>query len=974
MLLMQQTGSLKIGEIIRYTITYVPSQDPTVHPSSAFYLRIKNGCTAALRAAFIRGPYNLSVAAYPATYNPNEEFKDAKSLGIPTFEPYLRAGGAWDCKLKIPEQLRKNTGSRKGSLSIRNGDRNEAEQVSWIVEISSQVVLSGSALVHYEVLLGSDQNCLSPDASVMHRNPSVRRHSFQDRIRSTHSRTNSYKLDTQSKGVFSKAIELKVEDTAILWSKPCLPENFRDDEYLKEAIGSETDNVDSNPKEERDKTQKKERLKKFHLVILTHGLHSNIGADMLYLKESIDAAVKQAKVNAGERRRERKERNTGKSEKNQINETSKVTQQVPQDQINESEEEEEEDVVVRGFSGNVARTERGIKYLGKRLARYVLSMTHPEQPFQKVPKRRLSQAISHKRSQSTRNTTNEHQEKRRRAYQFTSISFIGHSLGGIVQTYAVAYIQKHWPNFFDQIKPINFIALATPFLGLSNENPSYVKFALDFGFIGRTGQDLGLTWSAPTIARSGLGAIFGLLSENSPDQNQSEDKPILQILPMGPAHSALKKFKNRTVYSNVVNDGIVPLRTSCLFFIDWQCLGKVEKAKRECGLMGKFAEWSWAEITGATSNTISSSISVSSDDFQNEDYEKIPKCPSPRTKFTHDDNNEVQESSTLSTFIKRIHSHKSTSNDSLCPPELKQSAFIKRIHTPKSPTHDSLCPPELKETRIYQRSQTIKSPNYARSFNPPSPLSSGILVTLTDSQPMVTPTRTSVFESNGDLLIPPRTSVFESAGDLLIPPLPSVEYLLNFSSRPQSIFHDRIYHPWDIPPPVQEKKLHKSLSLQAFRKSSDNISGSRIQRLSSRVNIEKNKLEAPGNFSNAGMKIEEKIARAYHRDISWRKVLVRLEPDAHNNIIVRRMFANAYGWPVVKHLCDTHFSESEIHNSHDRTWPLVEEISKNGTENFVYEIKQNKHEFYEDSSYNDSDTESEDDNELRPNFQAEPKI
>ena len=58
------------------------------------------------------------------------------------------------------------------------------------------------------------------------------------------------------------------------------------------------------------------------------------------------------------------------------------------------------------------------------------------------------------------------------------------------------------------------------------------------------------------------------------------------------------------------------------------------------------------------------------------------------------------------------------------------------------------------------------------------------------------------------------------------------------------------------------------------------------------------------------MRLEEKIARAYHRDLSWRKVLVRLEPDAHNNMIVRRQFANAYGWPVVKHLCDTHFADT----------------------------------------------------------------
>jgi hypothetical protein len=65
------------------------------------------------------------------------------------------------------------------------------------------------------------------------------------------------------------------------------------------------------------------------------------------------------------------------------------------------------------------------------------------------------------------------------------------------------------------------------------------------------------------------------------------------------------------------------------------------------------------------------------------------------------------------------------------------------------------------------------------------------------------------------------------------------------------------------------------------------------------------------------MKIEEKIARAYHQDLTWRKVLVRLEPDAHNNMIVRRMFANAYGWPVIKHLCDTHFADTEAARTRD---------------------------------------------------------
>ena len=107
-----------------------------------------------------------------------------------------------------------------------------------------------------------------------------------------------------------------------------------------------------------------------------------------------------------------------------------------------------------------------------------------------------------------------------------------------------------------------------------------------------------------------------------------------------------------------------------------------------------------------------------------------------------------------------------------------------------------------------------------------------------------------------DLRPPPRTTLLEAAGDVLNPPLPPTSFLTNPSFRPQTIFHDRVYGAHEIPP----------------------LAG-----------------EGGGNA-------EEKIARAYHDGLEWRKVLVRLMPDAHNNIVVRRMFANAYGWPVVEHL------------------------------------------------------------------------
>ena len=179
--------------------------------------------------------------------------------------------------------------------------------------------------------------------------------------------------------------------------------------------------------------------------------------------------------------------------------------------------------------------------------------------------------------------------------------FIGHSLGGLVQTYAIAYIQAHCPTFFRDIKPINFCALATPFLGPSNENPFYVKFALDFGLVGKTGQDLGLTWKAPSA--------FSALAGNFDKQKSSDaaSKPLLRILPTGPAHEVLKMLRNRTVYSNVVNDGIVPLRTSCLLFFDRKGAGRVEKARRENGNIGGLVEWGFGQLIsnhGATATVI----------------------------------------------------------------------------------------------------------------------------------------------------------------------------------------------------------------------------------------------------------------------------------------------------------------------------------------------------------------------------------
>ncbi|KAF3767419.1 DUF676-domain-containing protein [Cryphonectria parasitica EP155] len=953
MLLLHQTGSsLKIGEVVRYTVTYTPSQDRILPSPECLYLRIKNSSGIALRAAFVHGPYNLSVAAWPATFNPNETFvEDAHVYGVPEFEPMLKAGGSWTCRLVVPEHIRQSAGTGRSGAYFGNGPEHDEEKVSWVVEVASQVIFSTSAAVHYDLLLARDEKSLSLSTSIpvvgnQAQVPQPGRVSDFQQSKGA----KEGKHAAPSKGVFSRAIHLKVEDTASMWNTPELPGMEQSAENSDAATGPDADAVQTTQKSEdpapEDQRSNKKK-KKIHLVILTHGLHSNLGSDMLYMKESIDAAAKQAKIDA--RARRKKERESRNKESKGSDEPSHARAVEKGDDV-EDEDEGDGEVIVRGFSGNATRTERGIKYLGKRLARYVLSLTYPDQPFLpagKAAQEVLSHALkgeaavqkdaagnpSHKHSTIHKATASES-----RAYRIASISFIGHSLGGLVQTYAVAYIQKHSPHFFDLIKPINFIALASPFLGLNHENPMYVKFALDFGLVGRTGQDLGLTWRAPTIARNGWGAIVSNLGENAHKkvmgEPQPESKPLLRILPTGPAHVALKKFRNRTVYSNVVNDGIVPLRTSCLLFLDWQGLGRVDKARREAGLVETVVGFGWAELTGTnvtsprngpwTPKTDSENKNPSTGTTTPVDGGDVHAVPQPPTDAVMEDDRASLRpvTSPIGDDDPSYPQNTATTNNN---PFSGFFSFFKPNTDPTSPKPAP--PPSAKQQKIYQRSQTLPlDANESETSQPPQ-------------KSKVTSGHELGEDSDSGVSAPPTTSFFESAGDLLNPKLPSVEYLIDPESRPRTIFHDRVYHPQDIPPPPLKKRptgslatrrttfkrLGSSSSIRAESSGSsphpgpppshqDSMASTKDYDDTANTNPDKEPDEV---VDGSNMKVEEKIARAYHRDLSWRKVLVKLEPDAHNNMICRRMFANAFGWPVVKHLVDAHFSDSAVARRRD---------------------------------------------------------
>lgn len=930
-------------------------------------MKIKNTSAIPLRAAYLHGPYTLHTACYPSDFDPN--VKHDTPAGSPQFEPNLKAGGSWCAQLKVPDKIRE-TGAK---ANVRRTVDGHVPSFTWIIDIASQVIFSASAAVHFELLVGRDEKSVElgfdwyGGSSPQPTPGQLQDHQQGRRSKKGHSAA-------QPKGVYSKAVNLVVDDTASLWNKPSLEERADENDDPLSPTGDHLDtkkDTDHKTKEPgptapdqidyKAASSRSRRLRKVHLVILTHGLHSNVGADLLYLKESIDAAAKQARIDARKRKLHRRSPEAkssenhstypdGSAEHRHIRFYSDVGGGRPSTASEEREDDsDEEEVIVRGFSGNVVRTERGIQYLGKRLAKYVLSITYPDQPHLPVKKsvsRKLSKAFTGHDPPDTHDEVLHHGHNQplpippEHDYQITSISFIGHSLGGLTQTYAIAYIHKHSPTFFEKITPINFVALATPFLGLSNENPIYVKLALSTGLVGRTGQDLGLTWRPPTMVRSGWEAMIGGIGHDrhrAPKQADPGAKPLLRVLPTGPAHHVLSMFKNRTIYSNVVNDGIVPLRTSCLLFLDWRGLGRVEKARRENGLIGTMVGWGWAEMTGANSSSprlhhksADDGGSPQGDDSADEDTNAHVHLgdgdvvPQPSENATKDDTigdtNAEPSRQLLNPEHERIHGSNHPKTDSSVNSSHPFTSLLSLLR-PSSTSKSNARPP--RRSRIYSRSQTIKS-----DLTGSVEQSSEQTDENTQSDRPSLARGGSVFdEESGNLITPPKTSVFESAGDILNPPLPTEEFIVDPTSRPRTIFHDRVYHPEDIPPPPQMRRRPSLLRP---------LSTDGKKNVGPEMKLEQNNTH---NTDSSGMKVEEKIARAYHRHLSWRKVLVRLEPDAHNNIVVRRMFANAYGWPVIKHLVDTHFADtwsaakpdSEEDNK-EHAKPMDEGVGEDGAE------------------------------------------
>lgn len=459
-----------------------------------------------------------------------------------------------------------------------------------------------------------------------------------------------------------------------------------------------------------------------HLVIITHGIFSSVGADMLFLRDSIERAGL------------------------------------------EVSEDHNPNLMVRGFSGNIGKSHRGIRYLGTRVGKYVIETV----------------------------------DKLKTEFDLDKISFVGHSLGGPVQAMALHYIAVERPDIFDKdtgLEPINFIAAASPFLGVIGDFPKYISIPLDFGFFGQTGRDLNLKKS---ILKAAKGHII------NDAFYQYKIKPILEVIPRSPALELFQRFKNRTLYANVAFDGIVPLRTSALLYLDWKALSDVRHVMHE-----------------VKSEDINDSASRTSEDLSTE---------------------EVEASVTMTGKIAKA---------GIIPEGFIDRKTFMRWLLPRVVINGKY--------KSYYRTQTksiVDAPNFNGS----------------DAK---NPERVK----KGDFKPPKKPSTIKSAASTLTAPLPSPEYICDPEKRKDKILHDKVYTPKELPEPHYRRK--KALK----------------------------KVIYPHYSIHAK---EEKIARRWQETMTWRKVLVELQPDSHNNIIVRRRFVNAFGWVAVDHLAYEHFGYGSI--------------------------------------------------------------
>lgn len=704
----KQKHTLKIGDVCRYTVRYT-RKDSAI---SEIYLRVKNMEKTTLRAIhLLNGPFMLYCHVTPFNYNHRKTFvpedSDQKGGGNSevTFKNQIKPGQTFNVRLYLNDN----------SLVSTNEDGSTVHQ--WNCDIISQIVLNRKVSISFVFMIGNDLEMMR--------------------------RVNRSTLTSFSKGDFTlnHALLWEYDWGQVLCDNLDVQCKFTDDLWPEEPT-----------------TPKSQPL---HLVILTHGLFSNLPADMLYLRDSLYNIKPNSNL--------------------------------------------DETIFVAGTRENAGRTERGVHRLGVNVSVFVTELVD--------------------------NLTT-------KGFTVNSISFIGHSLGGPVQLYAIKHILQSKGSLYfkdHDIRLKHLVFMASPMLGVLSEMSLIISWFLDLGTLGKTGRDLTLLKKLPSLSH-GLSLLHAV-------------RPILEKLPDEPVRSALRDFELLTLYANAVNDGIVPLRTSALLYLDWEGLGEVRQVKNlnNADFTGEEHESTAHETADSAENETTAETTGTGNETSDTmhspgfggNYELLVQTndAGPGVGEISDDANS-NFFDKYSSFLARVFNIDAELTDT--PKKRKMTSRIKKYSKISAKSSNS----NLRERAEEEEKEEEE-------------LSEG-----------------SEFDT---LHIPPKASAVESAISSFICPIPTRRYVLEPKSRAQVIFHDKYYHHDSIP----EEEPKNTGGVAKFFK-----------------------------YRDWRMDKQVRIARKYHAPgLTWRKVLVSLPPDAHNNIVVRRRFANGYGWGVVDHMTETIFEK-----------------------------------------------------------------
>lgn len=132
--------------------------------------------------------------------------------------------------------------------------------------------------------------------------------------------------------------------------------------------------------------------------------------------------------------------------------------------------------------------------------------------------------------------------------RLTKISLVGYSLGGLIARYAVGLLYRH--GVFDTLTPVNFTTFASPHLGVRSQTKG-------FG---------GYFWNEVAArALSVSGRQMWCI-----DHFRDTGRPLLAVMaePNSIFVRGLKKFKNKSLYANTLNDRSVPYYTARITSVD----------------------------------------------------------------------------------------------------------------------------------------------------------------------------------------------------------------------------------------------------------------------------------------------------------------------------------------------------------------------------------------------------------------------